>query len=235
MFAARLRQIHYRIEKPCGQVIEIPIVLDPQGLRQTAGEAEPSLRDDPDYRHQTCSGCERHYGGCQAEKAITPVVAAVDDLLSTDSIRTEVRQEGRTVSLESPAPRALASLLGLLMASSGCPRLQPFRAMALFHQPFATAEENAVRAAGFWLMRHWARNHAASEPFAELQALWEDLEDVNRHVSTKLLAHSQSDVASNGVAYLDVLAKMGTLGLDTVLDTLRPVLLAGTDPHPSAS
>jgi hypothetical protein len=229
MFSAKLRHIDYQIRKPCGTEIHIPIQLDERGLKRSdeerAGLEAPSGASE--YMGADCRACERHYGRCKAETAIVDVAERFDDLHSTDRITTEVTIEGRTVSLESPAPRALASLMGLLMASSGCPRLIPFRAMALFHQPFATAEENVVRAAGFWLIRCWTQGTTTDEsPFTALQEVWDSLEDVNRHVGEKLLARTSSDAASNGIAFLDVLAKMGTLGLDSALDMLRPVLTA---------
>jgi hypothetical protein len=230
MFSAKLRHIDYQIRKPCGTKIHIPIQLDERGLKrnpEAAADAPEMPAGVSEYMGEDCRACERHYRHCKAETAIVDVAERFDDLHSTDFITTEVTIEGRTVRLESPAPRALASLMGLLMASSGCPRLIPFRAMALFHQPFATAEENVVRAAGFWLIRCWTQGTTTEEsPFTALQQVWDSLEDVNRHVGEKLLARTTSDAASNGIAFLDVLAKMGTLGLDSALDMLRPVLTA---------
>lgn len=223
MFSPRQRYIDYRITKPCGTSIHIPVVLNEQGLAAekaaAVGEAE--------YMGKNCTDCEVHHGCCKAENALSEVIKRFDDLKSTDFIHAEVQMEGRQISMDSQAPRALASLMGLLMASSGCPRLIPFRAMALFHLPFATAEENAIRAAGFWLMRCWTQNmNLAENPFTALQVAWDSLEEVNQYLSRKLLAQTSNDAASNGIAFLDVLAKMGTMGLDSALETLRPVLNA---------
>lgn len=230
MFSPKFRQIDYRITKPDNTCIHIPVQLDERGLRitDTAG-GEPA--EVAEYAGEDCISCERYYGHCKAERAIADVTATFDDLQSTDLVNTAVEIEGRTLHLESPAPRALASLMGLLMASSGCPRLLPFRAMAVFHQPFATPEENVVRAAGFWLIRSWTQGiQLDGDAFASLQHAWSNLEEVNQHVSAKVLANTKNDAASNGIAYLDVLAKIGTFGLDSALDMLRPVLAAQTQP-----
>ncbi len=235
MFSPRQRQIDYQIKKPCGGVVDIPVVLDEQGLASPAGTGQTPV-GPVEYMGEHCQACEAHHGCCKAERALDGVLTEFENLKSTDWVNASVRMEGRQVSVESPAPRVLASLLGLLMASSGCPRLIPFRAMALYHLPFATAEENAIRAAGFWLMRCWIQGEPLDEnPFSALQTAWDNLEEVNRHVSQKVLARSQHDAASNGIAFLDVLAKMGTMGLESALETLRPVLSAQACSTPNLS
>ena len=228
MFEPKLRLISYKITKPSGVVVHIPVQLNERGLICESVGQRSDQSVSSEFIGENCLACDRHHQGCKAERAIGPVVDSFDDLHSTDEVSAEVETEGRIVALKSPAPRVLASLMGLLMASSGCPRLIPFRAMALFHQPFATAEENVVRAAGFWLMRSSSQGTLVDNPYEALQEAWEMLENVNRHVSEKLLARCSTDVSSNGVAYLDVLAKIGTLGLESVLEVLHPAFSART-------
>lgn len=222
MFAPVSRRFDYKISTLGGTVFPISVVLDAQGLNDKCARpvnlaAEPGIE---------CEDCEVRHGICVAEASLRDVVLAFGELQSTEILRAEVDTDGRRVSIEAPAARVLGSLMGLLMASSGCPRLIPFRAMALFHQPFSTPEETAIRAASFTLMRAWAQSRLHPEyTFDELLVIWESLESVNRHVWRKILAQADSDAAVNGIAFLDALAKLGALGLESALEAINPVLV----------
>ena len=66
------------------------------------------------------------------------VIDRFTNLVSYDQLRVVVETEERAVSANLSAQQGLASLIGLIMASSGCPRTAVFRPMARFHLPFSS-------------------------------------------------------------------------------------------------
>lgn len=116
---------------------------------------------------------------------------------------------------------------GGIMAGSGCPKLAPFRAMAIYHQPFSTLEDTVIRAAGFLLLGRWAHATLADEdPFAPLIDAWEQLEEVNLRIAHCLQDYCATDAALNGLVNLDMFAKAGGFSLESALASLKPALLA---------
>ena len=224
MFEPNARQIIYRSAQPDRGTVQIDIHLNAQGLLDDLPATGPAWTR---CEGAACGDCGSDGAHCLAALAIVPVVERCGELTSLDVVTAEAISNERHCQVAGPAARPLASIMGLLMAASGCSRLSAFRTMAQFHQPFATAEETVVRAAGFWLLQSWAAGTlAAADPFAPLREAWEGLEDVNRQVGRQLQLHCHTDAAPNGLAYLDALAKLGLFGLDEVLAALRPGLLA---------
>jgi hypothetical protein len=88
-----------------------------------------------------CSGCPfeaSQVARCPAAVHLSTVLDGFQDLISYDTVRVNVESEERTVTATLSAQQALASLMGLVMASSGCPRTAVFRPMARFHLPFSS-------------------------------------------------------------------------------------------------
>lgn len=61
----------------------------------------------------------------------------------------------RTVSAETSAQQGLGSLLGLIMATSGCPHTVFFKPMARFHLPFSNESETIYRAVSMYLLSQY--------------------------------------------------------------------------------
>ena len=66
-------------------------------------------------------------------------------LVSFDTVGVTVTQAERTVYAETSAQQAMSSVLGLIMATSGCPWTDHLRPMARFHLPFASEAETVYR------------------------------------------------------------------------------------------
>ena len=90
---------------------------------------------------------------CPAALHLSTVIDGFTDLVSYDKVRVDVESEERSVIATLSAQQALASLMGLIMASSGCPRTAVFRPMARFHLPFSSESETAYRVAAMYLRR----------------------------------------------------------------------------------
>lgn len=224
MFEPRKLNVAYVVEHDTGEVVEFDLHLDENGLLEGMPESGPEWAKAGVER---CTGCATTGTYCRAALSITPVVNAFMSLDSLSTVRTRVKVGDRITEATTPISQVVSSLMGLCMASSGCPRTAPFRAMAVYHQPFATLEETIIRAAGFALLGRWAHGLLAdgADPFAELIATWADLEEVNLRISRRIQDHCASDASLNGLVNLDMFAKIGGIGLVAALEALKPALV----------
>ena len=53
---------------------------------------------------------------------------------------------------------AIRSLIGLIMALSGCPHMEFFKPLARFHLPWASLEETTLRSASIYLLMQFFKN-----------------------------------------------------------------------------
>lgn len=222
MFEPRKLTVHYWIKPEGHDPIEFDIRLSESGL------LEDTLACRPEWtriRNDQCIGCASCQDHCVAALSIAPVIDAFLAMKSFVMAQARVTIDGRITEFHGPVSVAVSSLMGLCLAASGCQATAPFRVMAMYHQPFATLEVTVIRAAGFSLLRRWA-NSCLNEgnPFDELIEAWSRLGDLNHSISQRLARHCSSDATLNGLVNLDMFAKGGLLGLETALETLRPVL-----------
>ena len=224
MFEPRKLRVTYSVEKPDGEVVEFVIRLDEHGILEGLAAEGPRWTR---MEGQRCIDCRAGGAACRAAVAIAPVVDAFISVDSLQKVRARAILPNYTAEMDGPVSGVVSSIMGLTMAASGCPKLAPFRAMALYHQPFSTLEDTVIRAAGFLLLGRWA--HATlgdADPFAPLIDAWEQLEEVNLRIARCLQDHCATDAALNGLVNLDMFAKTGGFGLESALASLRPALLA---------
>jgi hypothetical protein len=224
MFEPRKLRVNYRIERKTGEVLDFDLRLDEHGLLEDLPDTGPEWTRIDGNR---CLGCKSLCKYCRASIAIVPVVEACLTIDSLEVVHTRVTMGQRITEVRGPISQPIASLMGLCMAASGCSTTAPFRAMAVYHLPFATLEETVIRAAGFALLGHWAHGTLADEnPFARLTEAWSELEEMNMRIGRRLQSCCETDATLNGLINLDMFAKSGGFGLESALKALRPALLA---------
>ncbi|MCZ6635541.1 MAG: hypothetical protein O7G87_19235, partial [bacterium] len=142
----------YRFEFENGHEEIFQVKLDPETL-----EPVDALPDDlPEWTRLEFCQCEHcpltpdTHPHCPAAARLVPLVSRFQDVLSYHEINTEVRTPERTVNKKAPAQSGVGSLMGLVMATSGCPHTAIFKPMARFHLPFSTAEETIYRVASMY-------------------------------------------------------------------------------------
>lgn len=224
MFEPRKLQVTYRIKQPDGETVEFDIRLDEHGLLEGMTDTGP---DWTCLEGERCGDCTARHKNCRAAVAIAPVVDAFKAMDSLQQVKVCVTMGDATTEVNCSVAKVATSIMGLCMAASGCSKIAPFRAMALYHQPFSTLEETVIRAAGFMLLGRWAHGTlAAEDPFGPLIDAWERLEEVNARIGRSLQDYCHTDSALNGLVNLDIFAKAGPFGLTNALEALKPALLA---------
>jgi hypothetical protein len=224
MFEPRKLRVIYSVRKPDGTEVDFDNRLDERGLLEVLPDCGP---DWTRLNGKRCTGCTGRHQSCQAALAIAPVVAAFKTMDSLEWVDVRVIMDNYTAEVVCDVSKVVSCIMGLRMAASGCPKIAPFRAMALYHQPFSSLEETVIRAAGFTLLGRWAHGTlGTNDPFSPLIDAWERLEEVNLRIAQAMRDHGSTDAALNGLVNLDMFAKAGGFGLRRALDALRPALLA---------
>lgn len=148
------------------------------------------------------------------------VVEPFENELAIATVTTRVEIREREVSKQCDLQEGLSSLIGLVMATSGCPILDKLRPMAYLHQPFAEGEETLFRAATTFLMgQHIRQQHGEEvEPGLKgLSQLFGQINQLNAAFTKRLDHHFQHDNAnSNAVLLLDSFAEMIPFDLEFI-------------------
>lgn len=122
----------------------------------------------------------------------------------------EVDTPMRSIVSKSTFQAGLASLLGLVCATSGCARTKFLRPLARFHLPFANEQETVFRALSASLLMQYVENakSGTNKPitFDQLNDNYANLSIVNSHLAKRINDGVERDAALNAVVILDSLA-----------------------------
>ncbi len=205
-------EIEYRLSCPDRSERVFNVRLDSDTLAQCALESS-SLPSWTTLQFHQCPNCPLEavdHPRCPVAVNLVPLVHGIGDLQSHEPVQLHVREPRRTISGNTTAQRAVSSLLGLIMATSACPRTMHFRPMARFHLPLASMEETVYRATSMYLLAQYFACRDGKHPDLDLSGLadiYANLEIVNRAMTERLRGASEEDAAVNAVVILDVLAK----------------------------
>ena len=229
----------YRFTLPDSREREFALKLD----RDTAQLAPlPADSEAPAWTklefHQ-CTGCPFQAATtphCPAARHLAGVIDGFTDLVSFDTVRVSVESEERSVVATLSAQQGLASLMGLIMASSGCPRTAVFRPMARFHLPFSSESETAYRVAAMYLVaQHFAARDGQPTDLKleHLEQLYRGVHAVNRGMAHRLRAASRQDAIVNAIVLLDVYSSLVPAAIHDILDEVKPAFAALLTPEKS--
>jgi hypothetical protein len=218
-------RIRYRFDLPNGSTKTLEFSFDAADFRML----NPPPADPPfwtELAFNKCANCpldELQNAHCPTALQMTAALEPLKTLVSFDTVGVTVVQSERTVHAETTAQQAMSSVLGLIMATAGCPWTDHLRPMARFHLPFATEAETVYRSICMFLLAR--RIIGADEPhgFEALEELYKNLHMVNRDMSRRLGAATRTDPARNAVALLDSYTTLLPAALERSLDDLKPL------------
>ncbi len=217
------QRIRYRFDLPDGSQRSLDFTFDPRDFRLS--NAPPAAAPFwAELKFNQCANCplnaaeHRH---CPAALQMVRAIEPLEAMVSFDTVGVTVIQEERTIYAETSAQQAMSSVLGLIMATAGCPWTDRLRPMARFHLPFATEAETVYRSLGMYLL---ARELAGSQDsgFAALETLYENLHVVNRGMSRRLGAATRTDPVQNAMALLDAYTTLLPAAIESSLEDLKP-------------
>ncbi|MGA2191077.1 MAG: hypothetical protein ABSH33_21375 [Steroidobacteraceae bacterium] len=218
-------RIRYRFDLPDGSVKTLEFQFDAADFRLVqATPAEPPFWTELGFSR--CANCpldERVHTHCPAALHMAPAVEPLKALASFDAVEVTVMEAERTVSVRTTAQHAMSSVLGLIMATSGCPWTDHLRPMARFHLPFANEMETVYRSICMFLLARELTDAHMPPGFAALEDLYRNLHVVNRDMSRRLGAATRTDPARNAIALLDSYTTLLPAALESSLNELKPL------------
>lgn len=163
---------------------------------------------------------------CPAAERLADLLAWSSALVSHESLRLTVVTPERTTVADTTAQRAVSSLMGLIMATSGCPYSAFLRPMARFHLPLSSEAETIYRAASMYLLAQYFVERQGRPADMKLQALqghYENLHRVNLSLCQRMRAAVTQDSSVNAVIVLDCFAKALPATIEEALCELEPL------------
>jgi hypothetical protein len=219
------QRIGYRFDLPDGSQKSLEFSFDAADFRlSNAPPAAPPFWTD--LKFNQCANCPLNaaeHPHCPAALQMVRAVEPLKALVSFDTVGVTVTQAERTVYAETTVQQAMSSVLGLVMATAGCPWTARFRPMARFHLPFASEVETVYRSVSMFLLARELNGAPHDNGFAPLQDLYENLHVVNRDMSRRLGAATRTDPARNAIALLDAFTTLLPAALESSLEELKPL------------
>jgi hypothetical protein len=217
--------IRYSFDLPDGSRKTLDFSFDPKDFRLlNPVPAEPPFWTELEFSQ--CANCplsKAEHAHCPAALQMANAVETLKALVSFDTVGVTVTQPERTIYAQTSAQQALSSVLGLIMATAGCPWTDRLRPMARFHLPFASEPETVYRSICMYLLARELGGDCGATGYAALEALYQNLHLVNRDMSRRLGAATRSDPARNAMALLDSYTSLLPAALDSSLEELKPL------------
>lgn len=218
--------ITYHFRFADGSDLEYAVRLDPATLEVV----DPIPADLPFWaalEFNQCANCtlrSTDHPYCPAAARITALIQQSAGLWSHDRAEVRVVSPQREITKNTTVQTGMGSLLGLIMATSGCPRTVFLRPMARFHLPFATDTETIYRATSMYLLAQYfvyKSGHTIDFDLHGLKQLYHQLQTVNTAMAARLRGASDKDAAVNGIILLDLFAKVMPLTINESLEEIR--------------
>ncbi|MDX1755618.1 MAG: hypothetical protein R3175_06115 [Marinobacter sp.] len=177
--------------------------------------------------HCQCSNCPLKTSEsphCPAAVAMLPVVEAFQAEDAYQQVEVSVEDDRRGYIKQTTLEEALRSLLGLKMATSGCPVLSELKSMAVHHLPFASSDEFIMRSVSHYLLQQYFAKRHDLEPDWELKGLVERnqrLQLVNQALWQRIHAVCQGDSNLKALLNFFSMASSVSVSLESQLRKLE--------------
>jgi hypothetical protein len=221
-------RVRYRFQLPDGRREVFDLFFDSSDFR-LLNPHPPELPFWTALGFNQCENCPLNaseHPQCPVAVQLVAIIERLERLVSYDQVRVDVHIVERVVTQETTAQQALSSLLGLIMASSGCPRTAFLRPMARFHLPLANELETIYRSVTMYALAQLLKAGNGSSPDFKLEGLKEayaELHKVNRGLAKRIGAATGSDPARNAVVLLDAYTTLLPSAIDHSLADMRPL------------
>ncbi len=216
--------IDYQLELENGSVLSqrIEIHKDFQVSRLQESEALPEWTRLENGKCGSCSLSGSEY--CPIAARLGTPVQRFSALVSHTPVTATVVTPERTYVKKVDAQEALRSLFGLIMATSGCPTMKPFRYMARYHLPFSSLEETISRITSTYLLRQMYTHPNSYEipvNLKDIEALYNTLISLNEGMVKRLRNATMAEGSVNAVVILSAYSTLIPMMIDKELERLK--------------
>ena len=198
---------------------EFDIRIDKKTLNIILPEIEniPKWVDLNFFKCTNCPLDEKTNPKCPAALSMIDVIGFFRNFVSFEEADIVVEMEDRSSSKHTSLQTGISSIIGLCMATSGCPVLGKLKPMARFHLPFASAEETVFRAMSTYLLGQYFRKLNGKTPdwdLENLEKIYHEIHTVNKCFSTRLKKIRIHDASINALHILDIFANFVLFEID---------------------
>ena len=198
------REIVVTLREPALDYVGVPAGTEPDWIR---------------LEFEQCPNCRWSAAEqplCPVARNLVPVNDAFCDRVSFEKVNVAVETDSRTYQKCCSLQEAVSSLMGLIMATSGCPHLDKLRPMVYTHLPFSSAEQTTYRAVSMYLMAQFFKARRGQTPDWELTDLtraYDDIHKVNRAFTQRLRKIQSKDANLNAIVKLDAQADIAAFSI----------------------
>jgi len=218
-----------------GETTVFELLLDKGTLRLMPRPPTPAPFWTLLERNQ-CRNCpleSSRHPSCPVARNFAGIAEHFANRISHENARVIVVTEERSYLKDTTIQQGLASLLGVIMTTSGCPVMEPLKPMVQLHLPFATLTETVVRVTSMYLLAQYLRQ-AEGKSFefglSGLTRIYAEIGTVNRDFVRRLREAATEDANMNALVGLDCFATMAPLMTETMLKEIGPYFSAYLDP-----
>ncbi|MBL4902284.1 hypothetical protein JYT30_01225 [Desulfotalea psychrophila] len=174
-----------------------------------------------------CTCCQLNlatHDYCPIAANIADLVYAFRGTASHKACQVSCISTARTCSKNTTVQEGLASIMGIIMATSGCPSMSILKPMACFHLPFATVEESMYRSVSAYLLRQYFSHQDGDNCdffMHRIQEQYGEVQEVNEGLLKRINITSEMDADKNAIVTLNALAQILVMEVDEDLDSLK--------------
>jgi len=199
-------QYKYRFQFDNGVEKSFDVVLDEATLELVREDLDPK----PEWtklKFSQCENCPLHddVEYCPVALNLAGLVRVFSDSVSYEAVLVTVETAQRTYMKKTTLQKGLSGIIGIYMPTSNCPVLSKLRPMTRFHLPFANAFETFFRSISSYLIAQFLLMKRGSAPdwnLAGLQKIYEEVNTVNKWMTTRLRKATEKDANINAVVIL---------------------------------
>ncbi len=150
---------------------------------------------------------------CPVARNLSYVLLQFKNDASFKKATIRVISDSRTTEKHTTLEEGVSPLMGLIMATSGCPILDKFKPMAFTHLPFSNEVETIFRAVGVYLTAQYICMKKNIPPDWELKHftdMYSKVNQINADFSERVRELKGKDANINALVLLDLFAQVGT-------------------------
>jgi hypothetical protein len=218
--------IQYRFILADGDRRTFDLKIDPHKMELiTRPPAQiPAWADLTFHQCPNCPLTPQTHPQCPLSLNLVNIVNTSGKLTSYEHIRVEVTTADRFITQETTAQKGISSMMGLVIATSGCPHTAVFKPMARFHTPLADVEETVYRAASMYLLaQYFLIQEGAPADFKldGLTKIYRNMQLINESIAERLRTGSQTDSSVNALILLDMYTRHLPIVIEDSLRDMR--------------
>ncbi len=202
---------HFKFENGTEKIFEIKLDEENLSIQNTIPAPLPEWASLNVSKCENCPLSQESVPFCPTAASIVGLTRSFSEVMSIEPAEVMVESSARNYYKKVPAQQGLFSLLGIYMATSGCPVTQKLRPMVRHHLPFSSSSETIYRVLTMYLAAQYYRMRKGLAPDWELHDLirfYEDIQKVNVGFSQRLRQAVKEESLTNAVVMLDTLASL---------------------------